>query len=314
MHPHDHPSLGNMIAPFNNDGTVHEIAYRRHIRYMSDGGTGVFIGGPHATEFVNMEPVERRKLWELAVEENKGKDVIYAIPFGPGSNQDMVSKFQLAKSLGFDGAQLYPAAQDGRGNDGVFLAEAERYFRDILETVDLPMFLCGYHGGEIIDGPNKQVTPELLRSLVDEYPHIVGVTVGPPNDESLRGFLEALAGTVPLRMAGALDWFQKMEMGVYGFHSIQQSIAPKLCSSMMAAFHRGEKALAKDLSDRIRKLNQIVHGPDYYYPRSIKPILNHLGFETGIIRLPYMPLADEVQKEIRKRIDEVDFTLEDLQR
>ena len=69
MHPHDHPSLGNMIAPFNNDGTVHEIAYRRHIRYMSDGGTGVFVGGPHATEFVNMEPVERRKLWELAVVE-----------------------------------------------------------------------------------------------------------------------------------------------------------------------------------------------------------------------------------------------------
>ncbi len=303
MGMHDRPSFGNMIAPFDETGEVNEAAYRRHIRYMSDAGTGVFVGGPHATEFVNMDAAERRKLWELAVDENKGKGPIYAIPFGPGSTAEMIGKFKMAKEIGFDGAQLYPAAQDGSGADGVFLAEAERYFRDVLEAVDLPMFLCGYHGGEIIDGPNKQVTPEMLRSLVDDYPHIAGVTIAPPNDEALQGFLDAIDGKRPLRMASALDWFQKLEMGVYGFHSIQQSIAPRLCASMMEYYHAGEKERAKELSAMIKKLNEIVHTTSYYYPRTIKPILNHLGFETGIIRKPYMPLAPEVQDEIRQRID-----------
>jgi 4-hydroxy-tetrahydrodipicolinate synthase len=312
MGMHDRPSLGNMISPFGATGEINEEAYRRHIRYMSDAGTGVFVGGPHATEFVNMDPTERRHLWELAVDENKGKGPIYAIPFGPGSTEEMIDKFKMAKEIGFDGAQLYPAAQDGRGADGIFLAEAERYFRDVLEAVEMPMFLCGYHGGEVIDGPNKQVAPEMLRRLVDDYPHIVGVTVGPPNFDitagtpnvdAVQGFLDAIDGKRPVRMAGALDWFQKLEIGVFGFHSIQQSIAPKLCASMLESYHAGDKTRAKVLSAKIQQLNEIVHTPRYYYPRSIKPILNHLGFDTGIIRKPYLPLSDEVQEEIRRRVD-----------
>jgi len=145
----------------------------------------------------------------------------------------------------------------------------------------------------------------MLRSLVDDYPHIAGVTINPPNDEALQGFIDALDGKRPLRMAGALDWFQKLEMGVYGFHSIQQSIAPRLCASMLEAYHAGDKARARELSAKIQQLNEIVHTTRYYYPRTIKPILNHLGFETGIIRKPYLPLAPEVQDEIRQRIDEL---------
>ncbi len=304
---HDRPSLGNITVPFDDKGELDEAAFRRHIRYMSDAGTGLFVGGPHATEFTSMDRTERRRLWELSVDENKGKGPIYAIPLGPGSTKEMIGTFKMAKEMGFDGAQLYPAAQDGRGADGVFQEEAELYFRDILESVDLPIFLCGYHGGEIIDGPNKQVSPAMLGRLVDDYPHIVGVTSMTRDDDALKELMDAIGGRKPVRLAGAMDWFQKMELGVYGFHSIQQSIAPRLCSSMMESYHAGDKKRAQELSDKLRELNEIVHTHEYYYPRSIKPVLNHLGFKFGIIRRPYLPLSPDVQREIRHRIDELDL-------
>ena len=309
------PSLGNMIAPMDKTGErFNEAAYRRHIRFMSDGGTGVFVGGPHATEFVNMDREERRKLWEIAVDENRGKAPIYAIVFGPGSTTEMIKMFKLAKAMGFDGAQLYPAAQDGHGNDGIFLHEAERYFRDVLEAMPgFPLFLCGYHGGEVIDGPNKQVTPAMLRKLVDDYPHIAGVTVGLVSDTGIKAFLAAIDGKRPVRLAGALDWYQKMELGIYGFHSIQQSIAPKLCSTMVESFLAGDKKNAKALSERIKALNEVIHTPQYYYPRSIKHALNHLGFSVGGIRRPYMGLSEAMQREIALRIDALHLgDIEDL--
>lgn len=309
---HRRPSSGNAVAPMDGQGElVDEAEYRRLVRYMADAGTNVFIGGPHATEFVNMGRAERQRLWEVAVDELHDHPV-YAIPLGPGSTTDMIEAFRLAGSIGFAGAQLYPGAQDGHGNDGLFVAEAERYFRDVLEAVDLPVFLCGYHGGEIIDGPRRLFPFDRIVALAEEYPHIVGVTVGDmvhddSSDADLAALVGALSPRVPVRLAGGVDWFARMELGIFGFHSIQQSIAPRLCVLMMDAFHGGDLVAARELADRIRALNVIVHDPRYAYPRSLKPVLNHLGFETGAIRRPYLPLAEPVRAELCARVDELEL-------
>ena len=310
----DRPSFGNAVVPMDDRGeTINDSGFRHMLRYMSDAGTTVFVGGPHATEFVNMNGAERRHLWELAIDELSGNGSVNAIPFGPASTTEMIAMFDLAKAMGFDGAQLYPGAQDGRGADGLFVAEAERYYRDVLESVDLPMYLCAYHGGEIIDSPSNEIPLDLVITLVHDYPHIKGVTIADQDDQTLRDFMDAIGKSKPVRLAGAFDWYGRMEMGVYGFHSIQQSIAPSLCSTMMAAFHSGEKDQAKQLGLVLRELNEIVHTPRYYYPRSLKPILNHLGFDMGIIRRPYLPPSADLQREMCTRIDELDLgRFEDL--
>jgi dihydrodipicolinate synthase/N-acetylneuraminate lyase len=152
-----------------------------------------------------------------------------------------------------------------------------------------------------------QVPLELLVTLTHEYPHIVGVTIDGSriDDATLRGFVHAVREGVPVRLAGALDWFAKMELGVYGFHSIQQSVAPRLCSTMMAMFHAGDRARAKELSATIRALNDVMHAPEFHYPRSLKPVLNHLGFDMGIIRRPYLGLPPDREAELLRRIDEL---------
>jgi dihydrodipicolinate synthase/N-acetylneuraminate lyase len=281
---------------------VNEDGFRRMLRYMSGGGTGVFVGGLHATEFVHLDADERRRLWEVAVDELSGKGPVNALLLTSVSTQETIARVQLVKAIGFDGAQLHPAAQGGRGADGLFTLEVERFFRDVLESTDLPIYLCGYGGGEIIDSPTKQVPCDLLAQLAAEYPHIVGVTVTETDATQLDELIGALEHC-PVRLAGAHDWFESMERGVYGFHSIQQSIAPNLCSKMMAAYHSGDKDLARELSGVIRALNDIIHTPRYYYPRSIKPILNHLGFEMGIIRRPFLPPPPDLQKEMGERVD-----------
>src|SRR6185295_12189123 len=85
----DRPSLGNAVVPMDEFGeAINDKGFRRMLRYMSDGGTTVFVGGPHATEFVNMDKDERVRLWELAVDELGGQAPINAIPFGPASTTE----------------------------------------------------------------------------------------------------------------------------------------------------------------------------------------------------------------------------------
>jgi dihydrodipicolinate synthase/N-acetylneuraminate lyase len=154
-----------------------------------------------------------------------------------------------------------------------------------------------------------------MRALVSEYPHVVGVTVSGEDRAAVKELVSEVGGTCAVRLTGGTACFEMLQLGVYGFHSIQPSFAPTLCSTMLAAYHRGEKNVAEELSDVVRQLCEIVHTPSYCYPRSIKPILNHLGFSMGIIRRPYMPPSDDLQREMRRRIDALHLErFEDLPR
>jgi dihydrodipicolinate synthase/N-acetylneuraminate lyase len=73
----------------------------------------------------------------------------------------------------------------------------------------------------------------------------------------------------------------------------------------MESYLSGDKDTAERLSAVIRGLNQIVHTPAYAYPRSLKPVLNHLGFPMGSIRRPYLPPPAEQQEEMCRRVDEL---------
>ena len=168
------------------------------------------------------------------------------------------------------------------------------------------MYLCTYHGGEIIDSPTGTFPFERAVELVRDYPHIVAVTVMSADASALKELLAGLDGVrkrgVPVRVAGTRAYFEMLELGVYGFHSIEASIAPRLCSTAVDAHRRGDKVEAKRLLDVVARLCEIVHTPEYCYPRSIKPILNHLGFDVGIIRKPYMPPKSEHQLEMAERV------------
>jgi 4-hydroxy-tetrahydrodipicolinate synthase len=286
-----------------------EVKYRRMLRYMSDGGTNVFVGGPHATEFVVMDEEERNRIWQWSVEELGGNAPVNAIPFGPGSTTMMIRRFSLAESMGFDGALLYPAAEGGHGADGLFIREAERYFRDVLENTSIPVYLAGYHGGEIIDSPSKMVPWELLVELARQYPQVIGVTVLDPGGDGaeIAQLVKELHDRCPVRLAGAHDWFERMELGVYGFHSIQQSIAPRLCSTMMNGFAGGDKKEARELSAVLAGVNDVMHTKQYAYPRTLKVLLNHLGLDVGGIRRPHLPPPDDQRLEMCERLDQLDL-------
>lgn len=307
--PADRPSFGNAICPMDHrGGDINVAAFRTLIRYMADGGTTVCVGGPHATEFVHLNAAERLRVWELAVDELGGRAPLSAIPVGPTSNRDMVATFRTVEAMGFDAAQLYPNAHGGYGGDGLFVAEVERYYRDVLDATTLPLFITNYHRGEIIDSPTKRVPHALLLRLLDAYPgRIGGFGVIWRGAEDLQQLLDGVGGRVHVRVSGALDWHAAMEAGAHGFHSIQQSFVPRLCSGMMAAFHAGDHATSRRLSERIAALNAIIHHPDRAYPRSIKPTLRYLGFDVGDLRPPHYSMGAAADAALWDDLATIDF-------
>jgi len=117
----DLPSVGNAAIPMSAAGdTINESEFRRMLRYMTDGGTNLCIGGRHATEFSHLSDRERQRIFEVSVDELGGRAQVNAIPISPSSTTEMINAFRQAQAMGFDAVQLYPGAAGGRGADGLF--------------------------------------------------------------------------------------------------------------------------------------------------------------------------------------------------
>jgi len=119
--------------------------------------------------------------------------------------------------------------------------------------------------------------------------------------------IAAVGDRCRIRVTGGEVCFEMLELGVYGFHSIQPCFAPRLCSTMLSAYHGGDKETARTLSATLAELCHVIHTSRYSYPRSIKPVLDHLGFAAGAMRRPYLPLNDALQQELTTRLDELDL-------
>ena len=300
----DRPNHGNVIAPFTADGKIDRAALKENLWYIANGGNKVFVGGPAAAEFHHLSRREKSELWELSVKELKGKAPIWMIPVGPASTAEMIEMYREGEGIGFDGALLYVPGPV-RGGYPWFEAEVERYYRDLLDGTTMPLYLCAYHGGDIWDTPDHRVTPKMLRRIVDDYPERI---VGVATTSNLKETLEAIGGKKPVRAVDVDGRYEKLEQGVYGFHSAAETLAPRLCSLIPELYHKGEKARAKELSGKLDQLWALVgNGQQYYYPRCVKPVLAHFGFNVGAMRRPFLPLPPEMERELLRKIEALEL-------
>ena len=296
----DRPNHGNVIAPFDARGEIDAQALRENLWYVANGGNKVFVGGPAAAEFHHLSRREKSFLWEFCVRELSGKAHVCMIPVGPASTAEMIEMYREGQALGFDGALLYVPGPV-RGGYPWFEREVERYYRDVLEAVDMPLYLCAYHGGDIIDTHDHRVSPALLGRLTEEYSERIA---GVATTFNLQETLAAIGGRKPVRAVDVDGRYEKLELGVYGFHSAAESVAPQLCASVPDLYHAGDKAGARERSAVLDRLWRLVGpGQRYAYPRCVKPILRHLGFSAGEMRRPFLPLAPEEEGELLRAID-----------
>ena len=77
-----------MVTPFTKDQEVNEKALRRLVKHCIDGGVhGVFAVGSQG-EFWALTPDEKRRIWNVVVEETAGRVPVYAGTVGVTTRGD----------------------------------------------------------------------------------------------------------------------------------------------------------------------------------------------------------------------------------
>ena len=271
------------LTPFDRDGAVDEPALRTHLLRMADAGVGVYVGGGGSGEGYVLRDDESARIFAIAADVLRGRVPARAMGVEPRSAAEMIAFVCRAREAGLEAAQLY-SLDPGHGRRPR-PDEQEAYFRDVLDAVELPSVLSTHQSvGYFVD-------PALVRALLDDYPHLVGVNVTSPDATYLVRMLDAVGGRVEVHVGGPAQALTALALGGTGYLVSEANLAPRTCARVVDAWRAGRLDDAADAYRTVMELFTVTQANGGV--SGIKAALTSLGHPGGVPRRPRLAVPGE---------------------
>lgn len=278
--------LTAMATPFAADGSFDAAGAAELARWLvAHGNDGLVVAGTTG-EAPTLTVEEHVHLWEVV---RDAVDVPLVAGAGSNDTRHACRMSERAAEVGMDGLLIVTPYYNRPSQAGLDL-----HFREVAAATDLPVVLYDIPGRS-----GRKISTELLISLVNEVPNIVGVkdAAGDPT-ESARVIAAAPEGfdlysgddamTLPLLAVGAT--------GVIG-------TATHWCgeqmSEMVAAFAKGDLERAQAINAGLFESYWYESRETAQFALAVKVALRVLGLPGGPCRPPLGPEPAELEDEAR---------------
>jgi 4-hydroxy-tetrahydrodipicolinate synthase len=286
------------LMPFTEgDLSMDEAGFRRNLRHWVDdlGIDGVFVAGKQS-EFFSMSVAERKRTFEIAVDEIGGRAGVIA----SCSDQNMDTVIELAKHAQAVGAPYIvvhaPVLHFLHKQDETLY----QYYKTISETVDIGIAMWSHPDSGYL------MNPELCARIAD-LPNIVAIKYSVPREMYAR--LTRLAGDkLIVSTASEEEWFDNIvELGwrLYLCSSppyLFQTKTDRRMREYTDLAFAGETAKAKAVRDSLNPVREAFRRtrPAEKPPAHSKCWQELLGQAGGRVRPPMLELT-QAEKEATRR-------------
>ncbi len=277
-----------VITPLTSDGRFNEKQMRRLLNYLVDGGVhGLFVTGTTG-EFYGLKPEEKRDIYNITLDEVKGRVPVYAGTNGI-TTRETVMLTGIAEECGVDAVSVLTPMFVAPSQDQLI-----SHYKTIAENTSLPVILYN-------NPPKTQVslTPSTVARLA-EVPNIAGI-----KDSS--GDMTVTAEYI--RLTRQLDDFSVLMgrdtliygalcYGAAGSIAACANVAPRLCADIYDKFMEGDLKGSLEAQFTLAPLR--IAFSLGTFPAVIKESLNMLGLEAGSCMEPAGPLTGDEREKLRK--------------
>jgi len=284
------------LTPFTPDLALDEEGFRRNLRhwYRDLGLGGIFVSGKQG-EFFSMSLAERKRTFELAVEEAAAAGERCGTILSC-SDQNLDTVLELAhhaQAVGGDYIVVHsPLLHFGHDVESTVY----EYYRHIAEKVDIGIALWSHPDAGYL------MSPELCARLA-ELPNIVAIKYSVPRDMYIK--LSRTAGDkLIVSTASEIEWFDNIvELGwqVYLCSTppyLMQTKHDQRMKEYTELAMRGEVAKARKVRDSLEPVRQALRrtrpaGTPQAHQKYWQELLGQAG---GSVRRPLLNLT-EAEKE-----------------
>ncbi len=276
-----------IVTPFTGTGSKTPVdwrGYKRLVEFQNENGIDGIVACGTTGESPTLSHKEHNKVIEVTVE-NSGCIVIA----GTGSNctWEAMEMTEHAADIGADASLQVAPYYNKPSQEGLF-----RHFGAIAEASDIPLILYNVPGRT-----SKEIAPETMARLADEYSNVVGVKEASGKEEVWKGIREVCDSNFQIISGNDGDTFRLMkDYKGCGVISVASNAIPK----RMAEFVKlGIGGNFLDMDRENKALNEFF---DVLFidsnPIPVKEALNILGLPGGGYRFPLCETSAENKKSI----------------
>ena len=274
------------ITPFKRNGDIDEEALRRNVDFWIGEGVHGLATCASNGESVYMNAEERRTVLRIVLDQVNSRVPVIAGTGAP-STRDAIAQTRIAKDLGVDAALIVTP---------YFLTpkqeEILEYYRDILESVDLPIILYN-----VPKFTSVNMEPWVVAKLA-EHSNVVGVKDSSGDMRQMQSLLNLANDRFSVISGAGNLVFPNLASGGQGGIVAVANVVPSKCVQIYEKYAAGELEEAAKIQSEIVALNDFLtkqHGIP-----AIKAALSLIGQDGGYPRKPLLPIDEKVKEDLKK--------------
>ena len=274
-----------LVTPFTDRGVDYD-RLAAAIDRQAEGGTAAIAVCGTTGETATLSEAERASIIEFASVYTRSRMKVIA---GIGGNDTLAAAnaARRAERLGADALLLTTPYYNKASSAGIV-----RHFTYVAEHSELPLIVYN-----VPSRTGVSCTPEHYARLA-EIPRINGVKEA-SGDISLVSRTRRLCGDALNIWSGNDDQTLPMlALGAKGVISVASNVVPQVMSALCTAALSGDFFTARALHEAYAELFEAL----FYEvnPIPVKTAMQLLGWDSGRLRLPLCPMAEENAAKIQK--------------
>lgn len=284
------------VSAFTADGALDLDRTAAHIAWLFDrGADGVVVAGTTG-EFVGMTTDERKALTVAAVDAGAGRGAII-VNTGTYATKESVELTEHAASAGVDGALIVQPYFQRPGRE-----ELLAHFRAVAE-VDVPVMVYNIPSNSAAEA----VRPDDLGALAGE-----GRVVGVKSTLAVPGLVDDIrqktGSGFSILYGGISAPLEGFASGADGWVTGLLNITLDQALPLWRAVDTGDGEAARRAWGQIRPLRDLVRrwlARGYGDVAIYRAILEAMGRDVGVSRLPLQPMAAESKLSLHRELETI---------
>ncbi len=282
-----------IITPFKENGDINYEKFAEIIEMQIQSGTDCIVVCGTTGEAACLSEEEHLAAIKFCVEQVKHRVPVMA---GTGSNctRSAIYYSEEAEKVGADALLSVTPYYNKTTQRGLI-----EHFTDIAKAVNIPIVLYS-----VKSRTGVNIEPETVKELVQNVPNIVGIKEASGSMAQVEK-IKAICPEVELYSGDDELTVPMMAIGGIGVISVVSNVAPRYVHDMcMKALNGDFQTAAMMQLDELDLVEALFCETN---PIPVKEAMNLLGYETGPLRKPLIPMSDKNRERLKKAL--TDFGL-----
>ena len=277
-----------MITPFK-DGKVDEQGVADLVEFQLRNGTNGLVPCGTTGEAVTLSDEEHLRVVQITIETAGGRVPIVA-GTGTNSTEKTIKMTKAVAKIGADAALVVTPYYNKPTPEGLF-----QHYKAINDAVDLP--IVAYN---VPTRTSVNMSAETTLRI-SGLPNVVAVKEASGSMDQVSEILQDAAPDFAVMSGDDSVTLPLLALGGTGVVSVVANIAPAAMSDLVAAFHAGDVARARELHHQIFGLCRAMFIETNPIP--VKTAAGMLGLCSDELRLPLVALSDGNRVKLKAALD-----------